>query len=200
MMNSKAMLKTVVTLLATGLMINANANSVGFDQDNYSGTIISVSVIYDFTDFAMFGGGVDIEYDPNALLFIDYTQGPLAADVVGPASPVGSLTAPGLYSGPGIGTWEAWFWGINSAGTIGTLTFNVLGTNDPGATSCGLALCLLRNNLNPFVSVAGSDVNDELFANGISGANIALPVSVPAATWLMLSGLIGIIGFGRRSK
>ncbi len=57
-----------------------------------------------------------------------------------------------------------------------------------------------RRVINPFVSLAGLNVNDELFANGISGANIALPVPVPAAAWLMLSAMIGLTGFGRRSK
>lgn len=196
-MKITAMIKIVVALVATGLMSNSNANSVGFDQDNYSdGIVISVSLIYDFTDFLMFGGSVDIEYDPNALLFIDYTQAPLPSDAAPSASPIGSLTSPGLYSGPGIGGLK-FFQGMSGAGTIGTLTFSVIGTNDPGATSCGFALCLLPNSLNPFVSLAGLDVTDELFANGISGANVVVPV--PAAVWLILSGLIGLIGFGRKS-
>ena len=121
-MTFTSFVKASAVLTVSAVMYSVSANSVGLEQVEYDGNInqVSVTLTYDFTDFAMFGGGLDIIYDPNSIEFVSYTQAdPLPFDAQAPASPVGELTTPGLYSGAGIGTFE-FFNGINSAGDIGT--------------------------------------------------------------------------------
>ncbi|MEM7082652.1 MAG: VPLPA-CTERM sorting domain-containing protein [Pseudomonadota bacterium] len=198
-MTIKPFIKAIAALAVSGMMLSASANSVGFDAMDYDGTAgtVSITLTYDFTDFAMFGGGVDIIYDSNAIEFVSYTQADLPADAQAPASPVGALDGAGTYAGVGIGTFE-FFNGMTSAGNIGTFVFNVLGGTDAGATPCGMTLCIVPNAINPFVSLAGQDVTADLLSAGISGANVVVPV--PAAVWFMLSGLGALIGFGRKSS
>lgn len=199
-MTIKPFIKAIAALAVSGMMLSASANSIGFDAMEYDGTSgqVSITLQYDFTDFAMFGGGVDIIYDANAIEFVSFERAPLPADAQAPASPDGSLTAPGEYTGVGIGTFE-FFSGMTSAGDIGTFIFNVLGATDAGATPCGMTLCITPNATNPLVSLAGQTVSDELIMNGIGGATVtAAPIPVPAAVWLMLSGLGALLGFGRK--
>ncbi len=197
-MTIKPIIKAIAAFAVSGIMLSASANSVGLDAMEYDGTTgqITVSVNYDFTDFAMFGGGLDLIYDAGAIEFVSYEQAALPADAQAPASPVGSLADAGAYEGFGIGTFE-FFNGMTSAGTIGSFTFNVLGATDAGATPCGMTLCLVENGTNPFVSLAGGTVGGDLLAAGISGAEVVVPV--PAAVWFMLSGLGALLGFGRKS-
>jgi len=198
-MTIKPFIKAIAALAVSGMMLSASANSVGFDQIEYltDGNTITVTLNYDFTEFAMFGGGVDITYDTTVLEFVSYTHLALNnADAQGPASPEGALTDAGTYTGVGIGTFE-FGTGMTSMGTIGTFVFNVIGATAGGA-ACGMDLCINVNNINPFVSLAGDEVSALLLDNGISGANVA-PIPVPAAVWFMLSGLGALFGFGRKS-
>ncbi len=153
---------------------------------SYNG-MISISVLFDYTDFPMFGGGVDMIYDPNAIEFAQFVQGMFQQDVY-LVSPIGVITEPGLISNLGVTTTD-FFNGIGGQGAVGTFYFNILGASDAGATPCGMLLCIVPNATNPFVSLAGSEVTDEILGNGIAGASIALPVPLPAAIWFMLSGL-----------
>ncbi len=199
-MTFTSFIKAIVVLTVSVAMYSVSANSVGLEQVEYDGNFdqVSITLVYDFTDFSMFGGGLDIIYDANSIEFVSYTQqDPLPFDAQAPASPVGELTAPGLYSGAGIGTFE-FFNGMNSAGNIGTFVFNIVGPTDAGATPCGFALCLAPNAINPFVSLAGDIVTDELIANGFNGT-LGVPIPVPAAVWLMLSGVGALVGFGRKT-
>ncbi len=198
-MTIKPIIKAIAALAVSGMMLSASANSVGFEFMEYDGTAgtVTINLNYDFTDFAMFGGGVDIIYDANAIEFVSYTHRALEnADAQDPASPEGSLTAAGTYTGVGIGTFE-FFNGMTSAGAIGTFQFNVLGATDAGATPCGMTLCIVENGINPWVSLAGGIVGPELIGNGNSAAAVVVPV--PAAVWFMLSGLGALLGFGRKS-
>ena len=115
-----------------------SANSVGFGSDVYvsdSGQV-SLDLIYDFTNYLVFGGGVDITYDASFIEFVSFTPGPFASDVHPAASPAGSLSYPGLYSGVGIGNLGPFGSGITSAGAIGTFVFSIIGTSTD-STPCG---------------------------------------------------------------
>lgn len=195
----KLITRSFAALLLSGMTLSASANSIGFDQTDLflDNGQVTVSVIYDFTEFPMFGGGLDLTYDTFNLEFVSFEQGPFAADVQAPASPEGALVAPGLYEGFGIGTFE-FFNGINSAGTIGTFTFNVINVPRLAPTPCGQTLCLSENGINPFVNLAGESVGSELLMTGTPGVPLVF-LPVPAAVWLMLSGVGALIGFGRKS-
>lgn len=199
-MTIKPFIKAIAALAVSGMMLNASANSIGFDALEYDGTAgtVSMTLQYDFTEFAMFGGGVDIVWDAGALAFANFERAPLPADAQAPASPDGELVGNDTWEGIGIGTFE-FFTGMTSMGDIATFTFDVLGPTDAGATPCGLTLCITPNATNPLVSLAGDTVTDALIANGGGGANVtAAPIPVPAAVWLMLSGLGALLGFGRK--
>lgn len=73
-------MKLIITTLAMLLTSGANANSILFDMADYSGTSgdqISVTINYDFTDDAMFGGGLNLYFDANVISFVSFTQGPV---------------------------------------------------------------------------------------------------------------------------
>ena len=199
-MNIKPMIWVIALLIGSGTMVSSSANSVGFDQMIYysDGGSVSIDLLYDFTDFATFGGSVTIIFDTTAIEFVSYTQAPYPPDVQSPASPIGSLVSPGVYEGVGIGTFEGFF-GITSAGAIGTFVFNVFGSPS-GSTPCGSTLCILPHAINPFIALNGQDITAEVLANGISSADVvASEIPVPAALWLLLSGLAVFAGCGRKS-
>lgn len=194
----KLLTKTAAITAVSAVMASASANSVGFTQSIYvaSAPTIEVTVAYDFSDFAMFGGGLDLVYDSSALEFVSFTQAELASDAQAAASPVGLFAKPGLYQGFGVGTFE-FFNGMTSAGDMGTFVFNLVSSPSLN-TPCGELLCLVPNAINPFVSLDGVEVSDLLLDNGISAAAIFIPV--PAAVWLMLSGLGALFGLARKTR
>ncbi len=197
----------MLALCAGLLSLNASANSISFDSSSYieenggggaPGSVF-ISVLYDFTDFPMFGGGFDIVFDPAAVQFSNYIQAPLPDDAEAAASPVGMLNG-NVYQGAGIGTFD-FFNGMSGAGTIGTFEFIVLSAPSSGSkvTPCGFVICLVSNEVNPFVSLNGDLVSDELLMNGITSVENIYAMPVPAAVWFMLSGLGALAGFGRKS-
>lgn len=183
-------------VLVAGPLTFSSANSLGIENVQYVTDLSEVSITltfdvnYDFNEFAMFGGGLDLIYDPDSVAFVSYVQAPLAPDAQSAASPLGQLVEPGLYEGFGIGTFE-FFNGMTSAGTIGTFTFEVLDFGLFNDTPCGFELCLQGNPVNPFVSLAGEQVTDELLADGLTGLPVfpPLPVPVPGAVWMMLGAM-----------
>ncbi len=196
-MDKKLQKIIAITILVFGSS-TAYANSVGFDSNSFefTETGFSISIVYDFTGFAMFGGSVNVAFDSGAFELVDYVQAPLAADAQAQASPVGELVEPGLYSNVGIGTFE-FTAGMNSAGAIGTFYFSFLGPASE-TTPCGFQLCLLPFDINPFVSLGGSDVTDLVLGNGTTEFGLPLPVPVPAAVWLLLSATGLLFGVSRR--
>lgn len=201
-------------ILAMLMVAGANANFIEFDQTSYSGAVgdrITVTINYDFTTFAMFGGGLDLLFDPTVVDFVSFTQD-LAPDAIALASPVGAEGAAGEYLGFGIGTFD-FFSGMTSAGTFGIFEFDLLApAGSVPATVCGQVLCLTPNPFfNPFISLAGFDVTADFFPDGFLGADVEFQVApvdpvdpvvpVPAPLTLSLFG-IGLVGLGwsRRKK
>ena len=161
-------------MISGGITLSANANSISFDMDPYLANPqeqVAVTIYFDFTDFGMFGGGFNVIYDANVLEFVGYTQvvfsGPGAPQVG--ASPLGALASPGNYLGAGVGTFE-FLNGISTIDIVGTFLFNVLGGGGDGG--CGATLCLTPVGINPMVTLGGSDITNEVFANGLSAANV----------------------------
>jgi len=191
------LLRSIGALSALFMLISgANAASISFDMDTYianPGEQVAINVNFDFTDLPAFGGGFNVIYDANVLQFSSYTQASfsgIGAPQPG-ASPLGMLSSPGNYLGAGVGSFD-FFTGINTAGTVGTFTFLVLGAD--GDAGCGATLCLTPVATNQMVSLGGLDITDDVFANGISAAQV---VPVPAAAWLFGSAL-GLLGWMRR--
>lgn len=196
--------KAIAFTIIGNIMFNTQAGSVGFDSMSYDGSTgqVTVTVVYDFTDVNVFGGALNLLYDASALTFVSYEQAPLQDDVWAPASPIGSLDAPGVYGSFGIGANKVvqLFGGITSAGPIGTFIFDVMGTTNPGSTPCGMTLCLQTDSLNFWYYLDGLELvnlSEELMSNGISEANVVVPVPVPPAIMLFMGGLCGLLGFSR---
>lgn len=189
------------TLLTVLGAISVHANSVGLTSDNDSdGGNVVITVEYDFSDFAMFGGGMNLVYDPTVWELVSYTQAPLSPDAQGPASPVGQFEQPGLYTGFGIGTFE-FFNGMTSAGEIGSfILINLSSDPDPSFLGCGgdptdfalATICITPNATNPFVSLAGEIVDEDIFVGPGAYIPPPEPIPVPAAVWLFASA-IGLV-------
>ncbi|MFK8029106.1 MAG: hypothetical protein AB8G18_02610 [Gammaproteobacteria bacterium] len=192
-----------MVLLLSSTAVNVSANSVSFDSGAYapdSNGQISINVLYDFTSYAMFGGGVSLLYDASALEFVSFTQDDFGGSNAQPAfSPNGALIEPGFYQGFGIGAGKS-FLGITDAGSMGVFVFIVTGSGDGSFNGClnGAALCLTPNlPIDPMVSVAGQNVTDAIFANE-EGLNASVVVPLPASVWFLLSGLLALLRFERK--
>lgn len=195
-MKERNFVRVMAALTVLSICTAAKANSFGFEQAavTTASDQFSVSFGYDFTEFAMFGGAVDIVYDPTEIQLdsLIFANLPIDAMHLGPASD--TELEPGLISGVGVGTLN-FFDGINSASRIGTLSFTILGSGT-GNTPCGATLCITTSAINPFVSLAGLEVSDEILGQGITSFEVT-QVPLPGAIWLMLSCVGAIIGFGR---
>jgi len=192
---------TALAVWAVFIACKAQANSISLEFTGFvEGDQARFVVNYDFSEFAMFGGGIDLVYDTTVLEFVSFTQNELPFDAQAPASPFGQLEFPGLYAGFGIGTFD-FINGMNSVGTIGTFIFNVSGglVSDT-FTACGPGnadpfiftintICVTPNEINPMVSLAGDVVNDQLFTN----------VPLPASLWFLLSAVGAMAGL-RKSR
>ncbi len=192
-------LRFVAALAAVSLATVADANSFGFEQAavSTSSDAFSVSFGYDYTEFPMFGGRVDIVYDPAEIEFAGFVAADLPDDAVLVTSPGGVLTEPGLISAIGVETTN-FFLGVNSTSVIGTLSFTILGTGS-GNTPCGATLCMSVSAVNPFVSLEGQEVSAQILGQGFTSFQV-YQVPVPAAIWLMISSVGLLFGVGRGSN
>ncbi len=205
-MNITTLIRWACVPLAFACGLSAQANSIGLFSGFLVGTNLQIDVDYDFTEFAMFGGGANIVYDTNVLEFVSYTRADLPSDAQGPASPIGGLDSPGLYTGFGVGTFD-FFNGMTSAGTIGTFVFNVIGDPSGNFMGCGGddfdailqgSICVTPNVENPFVSLAGNIVDVDIFTGPGAYIPPENPVPVPGAVWLFVSALGAMIGLRKK--
>lgn len=149
------------------------------------GNPFSLQLNMDFTGDPTLGGGIDIFYDSSLLTFVSFSFNPGLGDDTGQQRQPDVLT--NELNGLAFGN----FAGLSGPSLVGTLTFNTIGA--------GTALFTMADNDLPaggFFSAATYDPQSVTY-QGASANVTAVPI--PAALWLMLSGM-GLIGVISRKK
>ena len=148
----------------------------------------------DFTDDPTLGGGTDIAFD-SSILGDDWTftfDTTFLTLVDNPTDPPSGFTQlptsveSGVVNNLMFGT----FSGVGGNNLVGTLMFNIIGE---GTT----ALTMTQNVIaGPFVSSTTFGAQAVDYLN--TSVTTVAPVPLPAAAWLMLSGLGALVGFCKR--
>lgn len=178
-----------LTLAASG----AHAASISLDPVNSTGpqgSQITFNLIANFGATATIGGATDLSWDPSVLTFqsfaFDSGFGTPPRDA---GFDVKDQQSASLYS-VGFGN----FGGISLATntTIGHVTFNLIGNTGSSSAitlSDSMKWAGFYDNTGTPISVSYT---------GATATVSAVPV--PAAVWLLGSGLVGLFGIARRSK
>ena len=169
----------VATLVGFGSLAEAATVSLSpGHQDVTQGNAFSVKLNFDFTGgTAVLGGGLDVAYNSSVIDFISFDINPAINSDASFTRVPDDLT--NKINGISFGN----FSGYNGTGLIGTLNFKAL---TPGETS----LTMADNNLpaGAFFDVAGGKV-----AMNYQNAHVVVnPIPLPAAVWLLGSGLAGL--------
>ena len=173
---------------ALGMVNTAQAGTISLVPSAQSGNNISFAVNVDFTDGATIDGTFQMSYDTSILGGASFSYDPTfltTFDLVSYAPNMGS----GVFTNVGFSANTAAFGG---SGTLGTLSFSVLNT---GAASVASAADVAPNN-NGFLNASGSSFLPMTYG---SAAPQVSPIPVPAALWLMASGL-GALGVALRHR
>ncbi|MBU1191815.1 MAG: hypothetical protein KKA36_02545 [Gammaproteobacteria bacterium] len=176
----KNLKKLACALVLSGLVGVTQAASVTINPTSQMamiGEAVSVEVLFsDFTD-PLISGGFNFNYDTSFLDFdsIDFGANPL-----------------GLAFFP-IDTAVDGVVGISFAGPL-SLESGILGTLNFVATDLGTA------SLSTAAASPGFFDGSSYYVPGFGNASIEVSaVPVPAAVWLMASGLLGMVGLSRRT-
>jgi len=182
----KKLTKLVIILAQLGLVCGAQAASISLSpasQNAVVGDTLSYQVNVDFSDVATDGGSFRISYDSGLLGNANFSYASLSSPITGswtPAYSAGLIESVGFDANAFQGT-----------AVLGTLSFTVL---NAGSTSVTLSDMLDAN-----LRFLDSDQWDPIMV-GYSGATANLTaVPVPAALWLMASGL-SVLGLGMRRR
>lgn len=209
-MRTKAIALASAAALMAGWMGAAQAGTVTLTPDNATiqvGQTVTFTYTMDFQNDPTFGGGTDFWYDSNVLEFVGWTFNPNlnSDDTSLRSAPVDCLTNPNATNGcndadfagaqlNGMGWGNGNGNGMTGPETIGELVFLAVGPS-VGATTVFMSVNDDGNvgDPGPFVAApGGTTLNDVMFNHGS-----VTVVPVPAAVWMLLSGL-GALGGLRR--
>lgn len=174
-----------------GVISSALASSVSLSPSSQTvalGSVFSLEIDIDFTDEATIGGGIDVLFgnftNGNEITFLSFTPANLGDP--------GFRRTPDVRSNELNGIAFGEFNGITGPASVGVLTFQA---NQAGSFEFNLAA-------NDFPAGAFvSAVTNRPFAPDFTGARINVSsVPVPAALWLMLSGVGAISGINLRKR
>jgi hypothetical protein len=190
MFNTKnSVVGSAVVAAFVGLSGFAEAATISLsplDQDVVQGDAFGVKLNFDFTGgSAVLGGGIDVFYNSSIIDFVSFTINPaINSDAAFTRVPDDMTNE---INGISFGN----FSGYSGTGLIGTLNFKALA---PGETS----LTMANNDLpaGAFFDLVGNKV-----AMNYQGAHVTVqPIPLPAAVWLLGSGLAGLGMFRTRRR
>ncbi|MEW6218063.1 MAG: VPLPA-CTERM sorting domain-containing protein [Thermodesulfobacteriota bacterium] len=179
----KMVLAAAAALALSGQAAGVQAATIWLSPTSQTvmvGDPVTLQMFMDFTDEATFGGGVDLFYNDAVLDYVSYTPGGIGMPFYDRAPD----ELPGELNGIGFGHDN----GISGPGLVGTLLFNAVirGTVD---------ITLATNDLP--LGEFYSAVDFERMTVDYLGAQVNA-VPLPAAGWLLGSGLLGLVGLRRR--
>ncbi|MBI5463100.1 MAG: PEP-CTERM sorting domain-containing protein [Gammaproteobacteria bacterium] len=181
----KKLTKLMLVLAQLGLMGAVQAASVSLSplsQPVMLGDSVSFDVNVDFTDPATIGGRFQLSYDASILGFTSFTYN---------SSFTSGLTTVAYTQSSGLIDNLGFVGSVSSAGTLGTVTFSTLNTGN-----ANLATAAYSNAFYRFRNSTGTS----FIAVTYGGATAQVSaVPVPAALWLMGSGL-SALGLGLRRR
>jgi hypothetical protein len=182
----------------SGISTAANAVSVYLQpvtQDVDVGATFSVAVWWDMSPEGTLGGGTDVTWDPAALDFVSLVFDDNSD--FDPAFTREGTVSPGLIDGFATGTFEDGGLAGDGPLLIATITFEALTEGsfsiDLSEDVGGIAgVFVSAETFQPF----GDDIS---FTGGTVNVGGGGAIPVPAAAWLMLSGLGALFGYRRKS-
>ncbi|MBL0714365.1 MAG: VPLPA-CTERM sorting domain-containing protein [Desulfosarcina sp.] len=140
---------------------------------------------------------LDFKFDANEIAFDSYSNTP-------PSGLIGDLMGPPIIAEDSIQNFFAGTFGsgpvLDTLTPLGSLTFALL--NPDTSVLDGLDdIWFDTSSENALVTFATDPVNGvPVVGVGGSGLDVGAPVPLPAAVWLLGSGLIGLVGLRRRNR
>lgn len=189
-------INAITVAIAIGLSAtSANAAVISLTPTTASapqGGQVTFDVIADFEGQSTVGGTFDVQWDSSVIGFNDFAFDP-SFSARDPDFDVEDLQLSNLLN---IGFGNLSGLSITSDTVIGTLTFDVTGA--PGMET---AVTLLASGTgDPFFdSDSLEPINPNYFGATAMVADTA-PIPLPAASWLLMGGLVGLFGAARRRK
>ena len=206
-MNSK-MLKTCSVAAIIGLTsVNTQAASIWLEpatQDNILGGVATLDLWADASDVGGFlAGGLDLFYDPTIVTY----NGDFAFDAGFLTDP--DFSRPGTSGDPDNCFLDPSVTGCSGPGEINGIAFGnfnglaadgpiLVGTLSFTGLNLGTALLTMDDNDFPAGNWFATDGTD--LAGLVIYGSARFGVPVPAAVWLMASGLAMLLGFARKRK
>ena len=198
------LLQTTAVAAVVGLAsINTHAATIWLEpvtQDTTIGGVATLELWADGEGVAFLAGGLDVFYDETIVSYND----DFAFDAAFPTDP--DFSRPGTSGDPDNCTTDPSALGCSGPGEINGIAFGnfngiadtvtLVGTLSFTGLSVGVSPITMATNDLP----AGDwyDVNGSLMDVIYRGAHFGVPV--PAAVWLMTSGLAVLLGFTRKRK
>ena len=199
----KSLLTGAVTALIGLASVNTQAALIWLEPTNQNTTVGGTATLELWADgegVAFLAGGLDVFYDETIASYND----DFAFDAAFPTDP--DFSRPGTNGDPDNCTTDPSALGCSGPGEINGIAFGnfngiadtvtLVGTLSFTGLSLGVSTITMATNDLP----AGDwyDVNGSLMDVVYRGAQFGVPV--PAAVWLMTSGLAVLFGFARKRK